>query len=137
MGSIKKPRSKKGARFAAQEVRVDYNKSNFQFSFQRIIGDDYCFSELSQEDQCNLINSIFKRRDLPWNEIEQGGRHQLGAEKIPCDQIKKMKPRFIKDDTKKYLVLRFSPDRKAMVGYRIKDVFYVLWLDKDFTLYKH
>ena len=34
------------------------------------------------------------------------------------------------------LVFRFS-GRKPMVGYRVKEAFYVLALDRDFTLYDH
>ena len=35
-----------------------------------------------------------------------------------------------------FLAFRFS-GRKAMVGYRQEHIFYVMWLDRDFTLYDH
>jgi hypothetical protein len=60
----------------------------------------------------------------------------LGFEKIAKDSIKGSKPTFITEDLNEFLSFRFS-GKKPMVGYRIQNVFYVLWFDLDFTLYKH
>ena len=35
-----------------------------------------------------------------------------------------------------FLAVRFS-GRKLMVGYSLAQIFYVMWLDRDFTLYDH
>src|SRR5699024_12555094 len=40
----------------------------------------------------------------------------------------------ISDDVEHFLAFRYS-DKRPMVGYRQKNVFYVLWFDHDFTLY--
>ena len=81
-------------------------------------------------------DAIFRRKTLTWNEIKRADRHGLGTEKIAKDSIKAPTPRFITEDMDSYLVFRYHGMR-PMVGYRQRDVFYVLWFDSDFTLYDH
>ena len=106
------------------------------FSLEKIVGDDYCFSELEDIDKKRFAESIFKRRSLKWKEIKGLNRHKLGFEKIPKSQIKGSIPNFITEDVKDFLSFRFS-EMKPMVGYREKNIFYILWFDKNRTLYNH
>jgi hypothetical protein len=41
-----------------------------------------------------------------------------------------------KEDVSFFLAFRFF-DKAPMVGYRKEEVFYVLWLDREFKLYQH
>lgn len=45
-------------------------------------------------------------------------------------------PEFITEDKANLLAFRFS-GKKPMVGYRIRNIFYVLWFDAAFELYDH
>jgi len=63
-------------------------------------------------------------------------RHKLGAEKIARNSIKARIPQHITEDINFFISLRFS-GKAPMVGYRIKDIFRIIWLDAKFTLYKH
>ncbi|BAZ81969.1 hypothetical protein PN497_16920 [Sphaerospermopsis kisseleviana CS-549] len=72
---------------------------------------------------------------LTWSQIHSQGRHQLGYEKISRDAIKAPIPKFITEDVN-FIAFRFS-GIKAMVGYRDGAIFYVIWLDRNFTLYNH
>lgn len=132
---IKIPPSKQG-RINTSSEPVDYNKKPLVFSLERVQDGDYCFSKLDQADKAQFAEAIFKRRALTWNQINQADRHGLGHEKIPKAQIKAAIPKFITEDKDSFMVFRFS-GLKPMVGYRVNDVFYVLWFDHNFSLYPH
>jgi hypothetical protein len=40
------------------------------------------------------------------------------------------------EDVQRLIAFRFAGNR-PMVGYRVQAIFYLLWLDRDFTLYDH
>ncbi|EON5346137.1 hypothetical protein ACLGGI_005146, partial [Escherichia coli] len=68
--------------------------------------------------------------------IKQQGRHKLGFEKIARGAIKAGIPSHITEDVDHFLAFRFD-DLKAMFGYRLGSTFFVIWLDREFNLYKH
>lgn len=70
---------------------------------------------------------------MTWGDIIRADRHGLGTEKIDGSAIKAALPDFVGTD---FLAFRYN-GMKAMVGYRQKNVFFVLWFDHDFTLYDH
>jgi hypothetical protein len=45
-------------------------------------------------------------------------------------------PNQVPEDVSKFIAIRFD-GKRPMVGVRIKNIFYVIWLDRDFTLYAH
>ena len=132
---IKKPKASKSSRLTIIPP-PNYDKSPPIFSLEKIVGDKYCFSNLDDTDKKQFAESIFKRKNLSWNDIKKENRHALGFEKIPKDSIRGSKPEFITEDIKDFLSFRFS-GMKPMVGYRMQNIFYVLWFDLDYTLYKH
>ena len=73
---------------------------------------------------------------MSWRDIKQAARHGLGFEKISRSQIKCGIPGFITEDQDHFLAFRFK-GRAPMVDYRVRDVFYVLWVDPCFELYDH
>lgn len=132
---IKKPVTEKSNRINISET-VDYDTMPPIFSLERVQNGDYCFSVLDKENKSQFAESMFKRRALSWSQVKSQGRHALGFEKIAKNSIKTRLPPFIKDDFEYFLAFRFN-GLKPMVGYRIKDVFYVLWFDHNLTLYDH
>lgn len=92
-------------------------------------------------DACELrekgdfADALDKRSQLAWNDLQNAPKHGLGAEKIPQNRIQASIPPHVTPDVT-FLAFRFS-GRKAMVGYRQERLFYVLWLDRNFTLYDH
>jgi hypothetical protein len=85
-----------------------------------------------------------KLKYIKANSTQQSGkinlqqhRHKLGTEKIAKKIIKNAPlPKFITDDFEYFLAFRYN-GYCPMVGYRQRDVFFVLWFDHDFTLYSH
>jgi hypothetical protein len=105
----------------------------------------FCFKYLHKDfhvDKCNadekicLLEQIIKLSNLSWQEIEYSGRHGLGTEKIDKNSIRKDLPKDITEDVSYFLALRFG-GKKAFVGFRNKFIFHILYIDRDFTLYKH
>jgi hypothetical protein len=133
--SFKSPSINKSSKFRVPEI-PNYNNMPPIFSLEKIVGDNYCFSKLDDIDKKQFAESIFKRKNIEWKDIYSLDKHGLGMEKIPKSEIKGSIPSFITEDMNDFLVFRFS-GKKPMVGYREKNIFYVLWFDKDFTLYKH
>ena len=129
------PQPEKGTRISAQDSQ-DYNEKPPIFSLERLQAGDYCLQSLDQSGKAAFAESIFRRRTLKWKEIISAPRHGLGCEKIAKTSIKTALPNFITDDVDHFLALRFH-GQKPMVGIRIKDIFYVLWFDHNFSVYPH
>jgi hypothetical protein len=134
-GRIKGPKPDRGARIAAVEP-TDYESNPPMFSLERIQAGDFCFSALAQDHKAMFGEAIYRRRTLSWKDIKKADRHGLGFEKIARTSISAPIPAFIKDDVDHFLAFRFN-GLKPMVGYRSRDIFYVLWFDWNFTLYDH
>ncbi len=132
---IKPQEPNKGKKVTVNES-PNYDSTPSIFSLEKVVGDNYCFSQLNDEDKKQFAESIFKRKNLPWKDIKKIDRHGLGIEKIPKHQIKGTMPQNITEDFEEFLAFRFN-GKKPMVGYREKNIFYVLWFDHNFTLYKH
>lgn len=125
----------KSNRFIHQEPE-DYNNMVPLFSLERLQSGFYCFSELERDDKAAFADSIFKRKNFTWNEIQQMDRHALGYEKIAVTSIHPTVPKFITEDQTNLMAFRFN-GKKSMIGYRLKNIFYVLWFDHNFTIYDH
>lgn len=135
MDRIKRQKSKQG-RLVKSVEPLDYDRNPPIFSLEKLQPGKYCLSELDQENKAMFADAVFRRKNLTWNEIKRADRHGLGTEKIAKSSIKAPTPKFITDDMDSYLAFRYH-GKCPMVGYRQRDVFYVLWFDSDFTLYNH
>lgn len=72
---------------------------------------------------------------ITWQDIRTSSRHKLGYEKISRSSIKTSIPTIVTDDVS-LIAFRMS-GLAPMVGFRIGDVFRLLWLDPKFKLYDH
>ncbi|HLP89845.1 MAG TPA: hypothetical protein VK184_14810 [Nostocaceae cyanobacterium] len=96
---------------------------------------EYCITKCEKDDQAAFALKIHRLSKLTWSQIKSQHRHKLGYEKIARDAIKAPIPKFITEDVT-FIAFRFS-GMKPMVGYRDSAIFYVIWLDRNFTLYDH
>ncbi|VAW86689.1 hypothetical protein MNBD_GAMMA18-355 [hydrothermal vent metagenome] len=135
MGRFKAKKPKQGALVKATQP-INYDSLPPIFSLEKLQTGKYCLSNLDQENKAMFSDAMFKRKQLTWNEIKRLDRHGLGTEKIPKGRIKTGIPTFITDDVSGFLVFRYHGLR-PMVGYRQRNVFFVLWFDYDFSLYDH
>lgn len=106
------------------------------FSFHQI-GRHYCLDLCQTEEKVALIDTIHKLSQSTWQELRNANRHGLGTEKIEHSSITGCAvPNFILLQNIPLLAFRFH-GKKPMVGYRENQIFHILWLDRDFTLYDH
>jgi len=135
-GKIKAKSAFKSKHNISPTNAINYDDLPIIFSLERVQSGYYCFSSLDQEHKAQFSESIFKRKSLLWSDIKNLPRHGLGTEKITRKAINPPIPAFVKDDLSDFLVFRFH-GKKPMIGYRVRNVFYVLWFDHNFSVYKH
>ena len=111
------------------------NHLYFSFSFQ-YMSEKYSIDKCSNEQKLSFINKVSKLSLLTWGQIINSPKHGLGTEKIEQNCIVgDTIPKIIKED-RTLLAIKFH-NKSPMVGFRDRDIFYVIWFDRDFTLYNH
>lgn len=133
---IQPPKTTTKNKIFASVQQINYEDKPPIFSLERLQNGEYCLQKLDTDGKANFAEAIFKRKELKWKDIKQCPKHGLGFEKIAKTSIKAPMPKFITPDVDHFLAFRFY-GKRPMVGYRINDIFYVLWFDKNFTLYDH
>jgi hypothetical protein len=132
---IKNRQDEKGALFFAHSSgKTTPNQLRPKFSLE-YIQSSYGLRECTKEEKAAFIDCLHEMSQLTWQQLHQAERHKQGYEIINRDAINTGIPSYITEDTQ-ILAFRFS-DKKPMVGFRRDEVFFVVWLDRDFTLYKH
>ncbi|MCB2218429.1 MAG: hypothetical protein KQH59_20405 [Desulfobulbaceae bacterium] len=96
---------------------------------------NYCVLKCELQDKAAFADTLRKISALTWAELKSNPRHSLGYEKISRSSLKVAVPGKISADVS-FIAFRFS-GKKAMVGYRDKEVFHILWLDRNFSVYNH
>lgn len=104
------------------------------FSFEYMVS-DFDVDKCEKNDRANLAVTLLKLSKLTWAQIKGAHRHGLGFEKIERKDIKTGIPQCITPEVQ-LIAFRFS-GKKPMVGYRLKRTFYIIWLDRNFSLYDH
>lgn len=104
------------------------------FSFENMVP-GYDVEDCEKPDRAALAVTLLKLSKMTWAQIKQCPRHGLGFETIERNCIKPGIPPFITPEVR-LLAFRFS-GKKAMVGYRIGRTFFIVWLDRNFSLYPH
>lgn len=133
---LKPPQQEKGKKLVTpsdkQEIPPEQQPPVFSL---RYLEGEYCLTKCDKDEQAAFALKIHRLSKLSWSQIQSQDRHKLGYEKISRDSLKVPIPKFITADVN-LIVFRFS-GMKPMVGYRDGAVFYIIWLDRNFTLYDH
>lgn len=104
------------------------------FSF-RYMNKDYSLSQCTKDEKAALADTLYRLSQLSWSQIESSPRHGLGFEKISRNSIKVAIPSHLTEDVN-LIAFRFC-GMAPMIGYRERAIFHIIWLDRDFTVYKH
>jgi hypothetical protein len=116
---------------------IDDTKNKYAvFSFERVEPGDFCFSQLTSEEKAELADSIFRRRQLTWVDIRAIPHDKLGTEAISIEQFSPTMPQFVTQDTNSLVVFRFGSNGR-IAGLRRDRLFYILFVDTKYKLYKH
>ena len=138
MSKLKKPPATTGRiiserAFQQEAVSADKRPPSFSFEFLRR---DYCITKCTEDERLAFVDKMHRMSQLTWSALRQAGRHGLGYEIIDRSSIRTGLPLCITEDVN-IIAFRFQ-GMKAMVGYRSREgVFYVVWFDRDFSVYDH
>jgi hypothetical protein len=133
-GKRRRPRKTAEESFATEEPR-NYESSTPKFCLHHL-QDGFRVSDLHREQQQDFALALQTRCSLTWQQIATNGRHALGYEFIPADQIIPPIPRVF-EDAARFMVFRYS-GFLPMAGVRVQDVFQIVWIEAKFgDLYDH
>lgn len=135
MRGFKRPKQETGAKIQTHASAEDLSQQNPPAFSLRYLRGDYCLSKCEKDEKAAFADTLHRLSQMTWQQIFQAGRHGLGFEKIARSSIKSGVPPEISEDVN-FLAFRFCA-KAPMVGYRDGSVFYVLWLDRAFSLYDH
>jgi hypothetical protein len=133
MSNLKRRKEKNAAGISLREnPGVSFKDEPPKFSL-RYVQPDYCISLCKPSERLDFVNAMLKRKDRAWKHLESDPHQGLGCEVIR-NGVNVRIPDCAKD--KAILSFKFS-GKKSMVGFRERDIFYILWFDRDFSVYDH
>lgn len=118
---------------------IDYPVFDFRYLHK-----DYSLNvnkdKLPDIDRASLVNQLYLLSKFSWDDIMLAPRHGIGSEKIAIKSIIPSMPYNVPDDILYYndffLALRYN-GKKSIVGVRKGSIFYILYIDYNFTVYPH
>lgn len=125
--SIKSPPDKAASTYSSQNMYIVFSL--------RYLDSKYCLTKCQTPEKAAFADTLRVLGHLTWGEALHTGHNKNGYESIPRDQIKGTIPQDITEDVS-FIAFRFF-GKHPMVGYRENEVFHIVWLDRDFTLYEH
>lgn len=135
-GKIPKPANEISGRVGLSHSKKSDSPDNNPPVFSlRYLQKGYCLNCCQKDEKAALADKLFTLSKLSWSEIKGLPRHGLGFEKIKSSSIKATIPAHITDDVD-LIAFRFC-GLSPMVGYRNESTFFIVWLDRSFTLYDH
>lgn len=135
MTKIKLPALNKSSKLAPREETtiVHYKHPIFCFKY---LHKDYGLEPCSAEQKISFVERLCTLSKMDWQDIQLAHRHGMGSEKIARSAIQPGIPAGISEDVEHFLALRFY-GKAPFVGYRNKFVFHVVFIDHNFSVYRH
>jgi hypothetical protein len=132
---IRQPKADKGRRISAPETGGKPASLGYPVFCLRNLQNGYDVEDMQADDQCAFIKKLRHLSRMEWAQVVTAPRHGAGKENIARHSLRVAFPQKITDDVTLW-ALRFC-GMKAMVGWRNGDVFHLLWLDHNYTVYNH
>ena len=135
---IKPPKPKRAPFLRSEETHAP-NIDTYPpaFSFEKMMdGSGHSFNCCEDEDRLALAKRVFMLSRTPWNQIKMASSKGFGSESIPRDRIRPGIPASVTQDVSHFFSLHYS-GKKRFLGYRVGQIFHVLWVDHDFSVYDH
>lgn len=138
---MKKIRNNRNQFEKSKSIKLDENlnvkrEDDYPIFCFKYLHKDYSLEQCENHEKIALIEKLCKLSQLTWDQIYKTPRHGLGCEKISRDAIRCGIPPHITSDVTSFIAFRFC-SHAPMVGYKNQRIFHIIWLDRDFTLYKH
>lgn len=132
---LKKPVAQKTKNITQHTTNNPIKDEGYIIFSLRYLQKSYCFSNCQANEKQALAESLFKRREMTWLSVTKEPKHGLGYEKINKSCLKVALPAVVPEGAN-ILAFRFN-GKAPMVGYKENDIFHILWLDRDFSVYAH
>ena len=139
MGRLNNKKGKKAPFLKAAAPSAPPNPEDFPpaFSFEKMQDTSgNSFNCCEDDDRLYLAKRMFMLSRMPWKQIRAGRREGLGSEEIPRSHIKHGIPASVTEDVETFHSLHYVA-HKRFVGYRVGQIFYILWVDHNFGVYDH
>ena len=101
----------------------------------RFLAKSHDLEKCELNEKAAFADKLCKLGKSEWRELRQAPRHGMGYEKIDRSAIKPGIPSHITEDVD-FIAFRFY-NKAPMVGYRDRQIFHVVWLDRKFDVYSH
>lgn len=101
------------------------------FSFRHADNNRYLLSEWQEDELKSLIETFKKMESLKWSEIN---KHKgLNCKPVDPDVLPAELPEMVSPDV---TILQIRVSKKARIfGYRIKNVFHLIWFDRNHDVF--
>lgn len=107
------------------------------FSFEKMQdGSGNSFNCCEDDDRLSLAKRMFMLSREPWRTIRGASSKGLGSEEIPRYRIKRAVPNSVTEDVEYFHSLHYI-GKKRFIGYKVGQIFYVLWVDHNYQVYDH
>ncbi|QDK79754.1 hypothetical protein EXU85_14500 [Spirosoma sp. KCTC 42546] len=127
---------KVGSKFHLDEKVIQMPDLDYPVFCFKHIHPDYSIERLSQEEKSALLDAIYKRGKMSWNDLQLSNRHKLGSAKIAIDSIKAGLPNSVTGDIEFLLAFRYF-NMKPFLGYRNRFIFHIVFIDYQRDVYDH
>lgn len=107
------------------------------FSFRYIDTGSYCIKKCSIEQFRSISDKLRILSGLDWGTIDTSPRETNGYEMLPVSELKSASPPPPFSNETQVVVFRFGGKKGRIVGIKRDSMFYVLFIDHNFTLYDH
>lgn len=131
---LKRPREEHGRVRVASSSGTPTNHKYAAFSLRYVVGDQ-CITRCTNEQAMQFAERMKRLCSMTWQQIQNADRHGLGTEIIKQSSLRVAIPGHITPDVNLLAFRCFG--MAPMIGYREEEVFFVLWFDPDFEVYKH
>ena len=101
----------------------------------RHLDKNFSLTKCTKEEKAAFADTLYKLSQLSWQELRQAPRHGLGYERISRNAIRGAIPSHIAEEVG-FIAFRFY-GKAPIVGYRDRDIFHIVWVDREFKLYAH
>ena len=133
---IKRPQRGKAKNIKPPNVdeKISYDSKPPIFSLRYLVK-SHDLDKCELNEKAAFADKLCQLGKVEWRQLRQAPRHGIGYEKITRNTIRPGIPHHITEDVD-FIAFRFY-NKAPMVGYRDRQVFHVVWLDRGFNVYPY
>jgi hypothetical protein len=133
---IKKPAIVQGQTIKAPSSTIEIEHLDYPVFCFKHTHKKYSINRCNDNEKLALLDKLEQLSQLTWQGLVQAHRHGTGTEKIPRNSLKVNPPPFITEDVDHLLALRFD-GMKPILVHRNRFIMHVIFIDTDYSVYKH